>query len=750
MVGCGTALFVCGWCFHPDAEVQSLAILVDDDIQPVMADGMPRLDPFRALEDSPADPRHHSYRSGFWGLARIAGPRLAGTCRLALRAELDDGAVAVAELDSVDIEPTRRRVSPNGSAEAGASHIAICMATYNPPLDLLEHQLASIREQSHANWTCLISDDCSTPDHHRAILAATAGDARFVVSRSPRRLGFYGNFERALMMVPPESAFVALADQDDRWHRDKLETLVGAIGGAQLVYSDARVVGRGGELISDTWWSARRNNHSDLLSLLVANSVTGAASLMRRELLDYALPFPPAQFAHFHDHWLGLVALALGDVAFVDRPLYDYVQHGEASLGHTAANQIVSLRSRIRHQSAPRERVRMWRLHYYADVCRLMQFATIVKMRCEARMTPGKRRALNHFLDADRSPIALTRMGLRGAGELLSATPETLGAEWMLFWGLAWRRMLAASARERPQRLLRLDAIPPPTLTVRPRRSGADEQAGAIAAKVAPLRFVRSEHAPRRINLLIPTIDPDHFFGGYIAKFNLARRLSQGGATVRIVTVDPVGALPPDWRATVESYSGLRGLFDEIEVVFGREAAEIEISPTDGIVATTWWTAHVARAAMTLVESDRFVYLIQEYEPFTFPMGSYAALAAESYRFRHFALFSSELLRGYFRRHGIGVYAHGLAEGDHNCMAFENSITPVAAPRPDEARAPQPTPPPVLRQARAPRRPQHVRARGTRARAGARRRTVQDWLGAARDRYRQPGAADRPRGGCPP
>ena len=30
---------------------------------------------------------------------------------------------------------------------------------------------------------------------------------------------------------------------------------------------------------------------------------------------------------------------------------------------------------------------------------------------------------------------------------------------------------------------------------------------------------------------------------------------------------------------------------------------------------------------MTLVESDRFVYLIQEYEPFTFPMGSYAALA---------------------------------------------------------------------------------------------------------------------------
>ena len=217
------------------------------------------------------------------------------------------------------------------------------------------------------------------------------------------------------------------------------------------------------------------------------------------------------------------------------------------------------------------------------------------------------------------------------------------------------------------------------------------------------------------------------------------------------MTVDPVGALPPDWRATVESYSGLRGLFDEIEVIFGREAAEIELSPADGIVATTWWTAHVARAAMTLLDSDRFVYLIQEYEPFTFPMGSYAALAAESYRFTHFALFSSELLRGYFRPHAIGVYAHGSAEGDRNGAGVRERDHAGRGRRDaDELVAPQPTPPAVLRQARASRRPQHVRARGTRALAGARRRTFQGWLGTAWDRDRQPGAADRARGGCPP
>ena len=55
-----------------------------------------------------------------------------------------------------------------------------------------------------------------------------------------------------------------------------------------------------------------------------------------------------------------------------------------------------------------------------------------------------------------------------------------------------------------------------------------------------------------RINLLIPTVDLAHFFGGYIAKFNLARRLAESGRRVRLVTVDPVGPLPTDWRERIE------------------------------------------------------------------------------------------------------------------------------------------------------------------------------------------------------
>ena len=201
-----------------------------------------------------------------------------------------------------------------------------------------------------------------------------------------------------------------------------------------------------------------------------------------------------------------------------------------------------------------------------------------------------------------------------------------------------------------------------------------------MAEKIAPLELSVRDDVPERLNLLLPTIDLKHFFGGYIAKFNLARRLAERGHRVRIVTVDPVAPLPRDWQRRVESYEGLGGLFESVEVAFGREGQGLEVSREDRFVATTWWSAHVAQAARRTLDGKRFLYLIQEYEPFTFPMGTWAALAEESYRFDHAALFSTELLRDWFRGRGIGVYAGGTEAGDDASASFQNAITAVQPP----------------------------------------------------------------------
>jgi glycosyltransferase involved in cell wall biosynthesis len=335
------------------------------------------------------------------------------------------------------------------------------MATYEPPAALLRRQLESLREQTHDNWICLISDDASSDSAFEHLLAETEGDPRFVVSRSESRLGFYRNFERALSMTPPEADFVTLCDQDDHWLPEKLARLLAAIGGAQLAYSDARIVTPSGELVRPSYWTERRNNYTNFGSLLLANSVTGAASLYRRELLEDALPFPPLLAKGFHDHWLAVVALALGEIAYIDEPLYDYVQHGGAVIGHLGANKRPRpirqhLVERLRRPTGGARAV------YYYDWHQQLLFCEVLRLRCWKRMTSQKRRILARLLGADSGIGGLAWMLGRRARRLWGNN-ETLDRELFYSYALLRRRAVSlwTAGRRRPSRVLPRDASIP-------------------------------------------------------------------------------------------------------------------------------------------------------------------------------------------------------------------------------------------------------------------------------------------------
>lgn len=325
---------------------------------------------------------------------------------------------------------------------AEAPLVAICMASFDPEPLLLERQIASIREQTHENWLCLISDDGSGAERFEHLRTLTAGDARFVLSRGKGRLGFYANFERALRMVPAEAAFVALADQDDRWYPEKLAALLVGRGDAQLVYSDMRIVDESGRLASETFWRGRRNNYTNLASLLLANTVTGAASLFRRELLDLVLPFPEPIGDPFHDQWIASVALATGRIAYVDRPLYDYVQHGGAARGHAAAMQDRNL-GRLLDRRDPTAGLRRISAHaersYANDVRRIALAARTLEARAGERMEPSKARAVRRLAHLDRSRRAAPWLALRSLRRLAGHN-ETLGIELPLLAAILLHR----------------------------------------------------------------------------------------------------------------------------------------------------------------------------------------------------------------------------------------------------------------------------------------------------------------------
>jgi hypothetical protein len=258
------------------------------------------------------------------------------------------------------------------------------------------------------------------------IRAELGDDPRFALSPAPERLGFYRNFERALRLAPAEAELIALCDQDDRWHPDKLATLRAALGGATLAYSDQRLVDEYGRVLRETMWVGRRNDHTDVVSMLVANSITGAAILMRRDVAELALPFPETPAHAFHDAWLAVVALAAGEIAYVDRALYDYVQHRGAIFGS------------VTHGERPPKQRRNAKGAYFRGYLPRAMLAETLLRRCAP--APPKRSALERFVGAERSLAPALWLAARPLRVLRGHT-ETLGSESELLPGLIWRAL---------------------------------------------------------------------------------------------------------------------------------------------------------------------------------------------------------------------------------------------------------------------------------------------------------------------
>lgn len=451
--GTASAMFFYGTAMDGDRPVRALSLLIGSQLHEVSHVGMPRFDvPER--------------RGGFWATAGVRVP--SGTSEVVVEAQAlgCDGIAGRLELARIPVRTPSASTPPATAAQD--SSIAICMATYRPDPALLRAQIDSIRAQTDANWTCIISDDFSDPEHYEQILEIVDGDPRFSVSRAPKWIGFYRNFERAISLAPADAGYIALSDQDDVWHPDKLATLRASIGSAALVYSDQRLTTSAGRVLRDTMWVGRHNNRTNMASMLFANTVTGAAMLIRRDVAARALPFPECPGMQFHDHWLALVALASGSLQYVDRPLYDYVQHERAILGHVAGPRVVrSARPRLRTP-----RMRDWRGAYFLGYLPGRMRAETLLMRCSDTLAASERRAIERYIRADSSPLAFLWLLGRPVRMLFGRT-ETRGSEWELAIGVVWRWLVAlvAAAPGWPDRYL-LDTSFPDPLSFAQKRLG--------------------------------------------------------------------------------------------------------------------------------------------------------------------------------------------------------------------------------------------------------------------------------------
>ena len=336
VVGSGCVVVVSGYNRDVDNPLSSLQLCIGDNWQTVKYLNERRDDLSMSLtEDDSAIPR-----VGFWGTYQLDTSISTGSATITYNALFLDKTKETGTVTDITLESTQRPPSDDKASLTTGAPVTICMTTYEPNEEFLGAQLRSIQGQSYQDWECLICDDHSSESTLSVIERLCQEEPRFHLLKNPDNVGFYLNFERCLRNVPRDSQFIALCDQDDVWHPDKLQRLLQEFDNStSLVYSDMRLVDAKEEELSDTYWSDRKNNYSKLDVLMVANTITGAASLFRASLLDLILPFPERIGDAYHDHWIALVAFLGGDIKYIDEPLYDYRQHGYNIIGQTVFDE---------------------------------------------------------------------------------------------------------------------------------------------------------------------------------------------------------------------------------------------------------------------------------------------------------------------------------------------------------------------------------------------------------------------------
>ncbi len=202
-------------------------------------------------------------------------------------------------------------------------------------------QLTSILEQRRLPDQLVLFDDAST-DGTVELAERTLREAPFPtkVTRNDTALGVTANFSAAIAACSGD--VIALADQDDVWHANKLERLSTELArddNVLAVFSDADLIDEDSSAQRRALWrrvgvsraARRRLLGGQVLEQLVRwKVVTGATLAFRARLVPHLLPMPAGAL---HDTWIAVMAALLGDVVAVPDPLLCYRVHDANAVG---------------------------------------------------------------------------------------------------------------------------------------------------------------------------------------------------------------------------------------------------------------------------------------------------------------------------------------------------------------------------------------------------------------------------------
>jgi glycosyltransferase involved in cell wall biosynthesis len=184
-------------------------------------------------------------------------------------------------------------------------------------------QLDSIIPQLSADDEIIISDDASTDGTLDEI--ARRKDGRIVVHRNAVRIGYIGNFQRAIQQSRGDVIF--FSDQDDIWLPNKIAIMDAALKLKSCACSDSIVVDENLRQIHPSYFKWRRTRGYSAWPIFLKPPVIGATLACRTRYLTSLLPFPAGVP---HDFWISFNAAWDDSLEVIHAPLILYRRHSRA------------------------------------------------------------------------------------------------------------------------------------------------------------------------------------------------------------------------------------------------------------------------------------------------------------------------------------------------------------------------------------------------------------------------------------
>lgn len=217
------------------------------------------------------------------------------------------------------------------------SKISVALCTYNGAAYLRE-QLASLSAQVLSPCELIVCDDASQ-DETVSLIRSFADEAPFPVRLivNEKSCGTTANFEQAIRLSSGD--LIALCDQDDVWHPDKLQLIAATFereSDTLIAFSDAEVVDEQLQPLGYTLWgyagfNRSRRDKALLPEFLKHCPAFGMTMVFHSSLRQHILPIPQNIP---HDMWTGLMGVALeGKAALINKTLVKYRQHASQQTG---------------------------------------------------------------------------------------------------------------------------------------------------------------------------------------------------------------------------------------------------------------------------------------------------------------------------------------------------------------------------------------------------------------------------------